>query len=179
MDLFSHDYDLPEGLDERLELVARRILFTRKYTLRLLEGLSDEEWFWQPEAYPTHIAWQVGHIAMSHYGLTLFRIRGRETVDRALLPGKYRKLFLKGTRADAEPTAYPQPQELLEKLEQIRLQTFSELAGFAAMLDEPTEAPHTSFGTKFGSLVFVADHEMLHAGQIGMLRRLMGKEPVG
>jgi len=179
MELFNHEYELPAGLDGRLELVARMILFTRKYTLRLLEGLSDDEWFWKPDSYPTHIAWQIGHIAMSHYGLTLFRIRGRTTEDRALLPGKYRKLFLKGTIADAEREVYPSPAELLEKLDQIRQQTFAELAGFADLLDEATGPPHTSFGTKFGSLLFASDHEMLHAGQIGMLRRLMGKEPVG
>jgi uncharacterized damage-inducible protein DinB len=29
-----------------------------------------------------------------------------------------------------------------------------------------------------GALNFSADHEYLHAGQIGLLRRLLGKEPL-
>jgi len=179
MELFNHQYDLPAGLDDRLEFVTRRILFTRKYMLRLLDGLDDDDWFWMPENYPTHIAWQVGHIAMSQYGLTLFRIRGRTTEDRALLTGKYRKLFLKGTEPSADRESHPQPTEILETLDQILQQTLKEMPSYAGLLDELTEAPHSSFATKFGSLIFAADHEMLHSGQIGMLRRLMGKPPVG
>jgi hypothetical protein len=32
--------------------------------------------------------------------------------------------------------------------------------------------------TRLGALLFSSHHEMLHAGQIGVLRRLLGKAPV-
>jgi hypothetical protein len=38
--------------------------------------------------------------------------------------------------------------------------------------------PYAAFATKFGGLLFCSHHEMLHAGQIGLLRRLIGKAPV-
>jgi hypothetical protein len=38
--------------------------------------------------------------------------------------------------------------------------------------------PFAGFPTKFGSLLFCSHHEMLHAGQIGLLRRLTGKLPI-
>ncbi len=176
MSIFDHEYQLPEGLSERLQLVLRRIEFTRRYTLLLLDDLTDEEWFWMPEAYPTHIAWQVGHIAMSHYGLTLFRQRGRAEVDTTLMSGKFRKLFMKGTTPKSGSENYPQPSEILEVLQRVYQQTLAEIVTFESHLDESVDAPHAAFGTRYGSLLFVADHEMLHAGQIGMLRRLMGKE---
>lgn len=178
MEIFDHDYNLPAGLSDRLELVVRRIQFSRRYMLMLLEGLAEEDWFWKPDAYSTHIAWQVGHIAMSHYGLTLFRQRGRAEVDSSLMSGKFRKLFMKGTAPKENPSYYPTSTEILEVLDRVLQQTMVELPGFEAHLDDPVDAPHAAFATKYGSLLFVSDHEMLHAGQIGMLRRLMGKDPL-
>ena len=68
-------------IESRLEIAVRRIETAREYTETLLEGLTDEDWFWQPEGLTTHIAWQVGHLAMAQYGLTLFRQRGRQPID--------------------------------------------------------------------------------------------------
>ena len=47
-----------------------------------------------------------------------------------------------------------------------------------AELAKELAAPHEMFTTKIAALHFSADHEMLHAGQIGVLRRMLGKEPV-
>ena len=177
MSLFDHQYELPEGLSDRLQLVLQRIMFVRRYTMLSLEDLSDEDWFWTPDNYTTHIAWQVGHIAISHYGLTLFRQRGRNReVDSELMSSKFRKLFMKGTTPQPRSEDHPQPAEILQVLDRVLQQTVAELPSFESMLDEPAEAPHAAFGTKYGSLLFAPDHEMPHAGQIGMLRRLMGKE---
>jgi uncharacterized damage-inducible protein DinB len=60
-------------------------------------------------------------------------------------------------------------------LQRINDQVVRESAGFDSnSLNEPTEPPHAGPPTRLGSLLFAANHEMLHAGQIGMLRRLMG-----
>ena len=45
-------------------------------------------------------------------------------------------------------------------------------------LDQPVDQPYAAFATRYGALLFAGHHEMLHAGQIGLLRRLMGKAPV-
>jgi uncharacterized damage-inducible protein DinB len=179
MSFFDHQYETPDGISERLTIAIRKMEFTRKYTLSLVEDLSDDDWYWSPEKFCTHIAWQVGHIAMSHYGLTLFRQRGRGEIDSKLMTGKFRKLFMKGTVPKPEREAYPSPQEIVEVLEKVRTQTRAEIASFdGEQLDEPIDAPHAAYGTRYGALLFVSDHEMLHAGQIGMLRRLMGKDPL-
>ena len=47
-----------------------------------------------------------------------------------------------------------------------------------ALLDQPTSRPHPRFSTKGGSLAWCAEHEMIHAGQIGLLRRLHGQPPL-
>jgi hypothetical protein len=45
-------------------------------------------------------------------------------------------------------------------------------------LDNPTDPPHAVFKTKLGAIEFSPQHELVHAGQIAMLRRLMGKPPL-
>ncbi len=177
-EIFDHDYALPTALSPRLAIAMRQIEFARSYTSTMLDDLTDEDWFWSPAEFPTHIAWQVGHLAMSEYGLTLFRQRGRQSADMQLMSGKFRKLFLRGSAPKLDRTLYPPPAEIMEVLSRVHKQMRIEVPNFEDNLDEEIGPPHAAFATKYGALLFAADHEMLHAGQIGMLRRLMGKPAV-
>jgi len=47
-----------------------------------------------------------------------------------------------------------------------------------AELDQPVPHPHRFAKTKLLALLWCAHHEMLHAGQIGLLRRLLGHAPL-
>jgi uncharacterized damage-inducible protein DinB len=47
-----------------------------------------------------------------------------------------------------------------------------------AELDQPVPHPHPLANTKFKALLWCANHEMLHAGQIGLLRRQLGNPTV-
>ena len=162
-----------------IECVIQHLKFVRRYTLSLIDDLDDEEWFDQPLAGVTHIAWQVGHIAMSQYGLTLFRQRGRAEIDLQLMSGAFRKKFSKGTTPSANPDDYPSPREIREILNRVHQQMLVELPGFELnSLDQAIEPPHAGFATRYGALLFASDHEMLHAGQIGLIRRLIGKQPL-
>ncbi len=163
----------------RVEIALKQIEFARSYTMTLLEDLSEEEWYWQPEPAVTHIAWQLGHLAMAQYGLTLFRQRGRADIDTELMSGKFRKKFMKGTTPQGGAENYPTPTEIREVLDRVNAQMLEEVPTFSEeSLDEPVDMPFAGFPTKYGSLLFCAHHEMLHAGQIGLVRRLMGKDPV-
>ena len=178
--MFNHDYPSADGVSERLSIAIRHIEFARKYSLSLLQDLSDEDWFWSPDQFTTHIAWQAGHLAMSQYGLTLFRQRGRNLdIDKQLMSSKFRKLFMRGTKPVADREAYPDPSEILDALQRVHAQMRKEIVTFdGAQLDEPIDSPHAAFATRYGALLFAGDHEMIHSGQIGMLRRLIGKEPL-
>ena len=72
MEIFNHEYSIAAPVSERLETAIRRIEFVRKYTMTLLDDLEPADWFWMPEGFKTHIAWQVGHIAMSSTGSRCF-----------------------------------------------------------------------------------------------------------
>ena len=163
----------------RLALVTEQIDSIRQYTLSLLEGIEIDQWFWQPGDGVTHIAWQAGHLAAAQYYLTLFRIRGPRKEDASLISSELLKLFGKGSTPDADPQKYPPPEEILAMLGRVHGRALEELHGLAeTVLDEPIDPPHPMFATKQGALWFCPQHEMLHAGQIGLLRRLLGLAPL-
>ncbi|MEM7457788.1 MAG: DinB family protein [Planctomycetota bacterium] len=183
MSIFDHATALQGQVSERVMIAVRNMEFARRYTNSLLDDLSEDDWFFVPESgagYVTHIAWQAGHLAMAQYGLTLFRQRGRNLeVDKQLMSSRFRKLFMRGTEPEADREKYPEPAEIREVMEKVHSRMLIEVAGFEdAELDEQTDQPHAAFDTRYGALLFAGDHEMVHAGQIGMLRRLMGKVPL-
>ena len=164
---------------DRLEIVLKQIEFARTYTQTLLEDIEDNEWFSMPTADVSHIAWQVGHIAMAQYGLALFRLRGRLPEDKELMSGQFRKKFFKGTTPSSNPDDYPSVPEILNVFHRVHEQVLCEVPGYTdEQLDAAADPPFAGYPSNYGGLLLAAHHEMLHAGQIGFLRRLMGKTPV-
>ena len=160
-------------------LAIKQIEFARSYTLSLLSEIADDEWFTMPPGCCTHVAWQVGHLAMAEYGLCLFRQRGRSEVDLTLMTSSFRKSFSRGTIPEPDPAKNPSQAEIRDVLDRVHAQVLLELPTFTPeQLAEPVDMPYAAYATKLGCLIFCSHHEMLHCGQLGLLRRLMGKQPV-
>ncbi|MEZ6108246.1 MAG: DinB family protein [Pirellulaceae bacterium] len=163
----------------RLDIVRHQLESAREYVMGLLADLDEHEWFLMPEGCATHVAWQVGHLAMAEYGLCLFRQRGRQPEDLELMPGTFRKAFSRGSTPSTDTSKYPSRDSILETLAAIRSRVLAELPGFAGSgLDDPIDPPHFAYPTRIGALLFSSHHELLHAGQIGLLRRQLGKDPI-
>lgn len=163
----------------QLEVARKQIEFARRYTRSLIEDVEEELWFTIPAGCVTHVAWQVGHLAMAQYGLCLFRIRGRRSEDAELMSSAFRKKYFKGTTPDADPAKNPAVNEIRTVFDRVYEQALDEMAGYDETdLKEPIDEPYAAFSTKLGGLLFCSHHEMMHAGQIGLLRRLLGKSPV-
>ena len=165
--------------NSRLELAINRMRGSRLFTQQFLGDLTDAEWFWSPPQFTTHVAWQVGHIAVAEYNLCLRRVRGRTTADESLISDAYIEAFKLGSKPVAEPEKNPPLDEIRRVFDAVHEQSVDELSGRSeAELDEPLAEPHPRFKTKLGAVDFSPQHEMVHAGQIAMLRRLMGKPPL-
>ncbi len=164
----------------RLDLAVGQLKRVRKYTLRLLENTDPAEWFRQPVEGVTHIAWQVGHLAFAEYRLGLERIRGRKSEDASLISEEFYARFARESVPDPDPAKYPSPEEIQSVLDRVHRQTLHELKTLREqeLDDAPLASPHPLFDSKLGSLLWCAQHEMLHAGQIGLLRRLLGHAPL-
>ena len=166
----------------KLQMATDQIVAARAYTLTLLEDIDHDHWFHQANQAgptPTHVAWQVGHLAMAQYGLLLFRQRGRSLDDSSLMSSSFRKKFSRGTTVSSDPEFYPSVDHILNVFHAIYDQSMSELAEYPLdQLHDPVDDPYAAYPTKLGCLLFCVHHEMLHAGQIGLLRRLLSKDPI-
>ncbi len=163
----------------RISIAAAQIAFARKYVRTLLDDLDEADWHRKPEGAPTHIAWQVGHLTMAMYMLTLFRLRGKTDDDEALVPKAYLKRFVKGSTPATDLASHPAVGEIRQRFDGVYdclMETLPTVAD--SDLDAPVVEPYVGTPNRFGSLLFCAHHEMLHAGQIGLIRRLLGKPPV-
>jgi hypothetical protein len=163
----------------KLQMAIDQIAAARAYTMTLLEDIDHDQWFHQANPTPSHIAWQVGHLAMAQYGLLLFRQRGRRMDDSSLMSSSFRKKFSRGTAVSSDAGFYPSVDDILDVFHAIYDQSMSELANYPLdQLNDPVDDPYAAYPTKLGCLLFSVHHEMLHAGQIGLLRRLLSKDPI-
>jgi hypothetical protein len=163
----------------RRESALERIRWSRKFTEQFLPDLTPAEWFWSPEQYSTHVAWQVGHLAVAQYNLCLRRLRGRTAADESLISEAFIEAFRFGSKPVLGEAQYPPLDEIKRAFDAVHDQSLSELEKCSdADLDAPLENPHPRFATKLGAVEFCSQHELVHAGQIAMLRRLMGKPPL-
>ena len=165
-------------LSPELALAIDQIRFARGYTLNLLADVDPADWFRTPAGGVSHVAWQVGHLAMAEYRTALERIRGCKPEDDALIDEAFLKLFGRESVPSPDARLYPHPTEIRAVLDRVHEQTLRELPALGeAALAEPPAKPHRLAKTKLASLLWCGQHEMLHAGQIGLLRRLLGKPP--
>ncbi len=164
----------------RLDTAVHGIRTARLYVKDLLSHIDPDDWFRLPEGGVTHVAWQVGHLAVAEYGLAMKRVRGELPSDEELIPAEFRRSFGKGSVPEPDPDKNPSIEELREVFERVHRATVEEAKQLTdAVLDEPTGPPeHRMFNTKLGALTWCAQHEFIHAGQIALLRRLFGNEPL-
>jgi len=162
-----------------LRAALAQIDFARRYTRELLDATPRELWFARPEGTPATIAWQVGHLTVSQYGLLMFRIHGRRDEDLDLIPGKFRKAFGRGSDPDGPGATQMNADELVERFEMIHERGTAGLQGAPSeLLLEPVEMPYAAYPVKLGAILFCPLHEHLHAGQIGLTRRLLGLKSI-
>ena len=163
----------------QLELAMKQIRIARLYTKDMLSHIDDADWFSQPSEGVTHVAWQVGHLAVAQYGLALKRVWGEQQEDEELIPTEFRKQFGKGSVPVPDRDAYPSPDEIRVVFDGVYKQTLDELKDLPEeSLSESAGDPHPMFKTKLEALQWCASHEFIHAGQIALLRRLFGSAPL-
>lgn len=181
--------DLPTASAMLLGALGQ-IAWARRYTRELLAATPRELWFESPpigqlgadadgstpEPVTTNIAWQVGHLAVSQYGLLMFRIHGRRDDDLELVPGKFRKTFSRGSDPNSPSVSQYSADELLDRFDRIHQ---AAVAGLTSGFDprgllESVDMPYAVYPIKLGGVLFCPLHEQIHAGQIGLIRRGLG-----
>ncbi len=180
-----------------LSAALRQLQWARNNTLALLQATPRDLWFEPavpatgdpadddvgaaaPPVPASHIAWQVGHLAVSQYGLLMFRMFGRQPDDLELIPSRFRKAFSRGSSPAGVSADQYSADELWDRLNTIHQRS---LDGLMQPFDtgellQPIDLPYAVYPIKLGGILFCPLHEMLHSGQIGLLRRALGLSPL-
>ena len=159
--------------------LLEQIRFARFYSLRLLDHTPEEEWFNIPLGGVTHVAWQVGHLATAGYNLTLKRARGRLPGDEKIVSDEILARFGRETVADPDMGDRFSAAALRAAYERVHERIQQELPSITqAQWEQPLDPPHMICKTRLECIGWCAQHELVHAGQIGLLRRQLGHAPV-
>jgi hypothetical protein len=162
----------------RLAEALEQIDFARRYTLQRLDTVPFEKWFVIPPGGVTHVGWQVGHIAMAEYRLCLERLRPRTPEDEALIPDAFLSCFARES-VPGPASDYPPAPEIRAVFNRVHARVLAELKDYPdADLDLPVLKPHPLVTSRIQSLRYAPLHEMIHCGQIALLRRMFGLNPV-
>ncbi len=166
-----------ESIAHQLLGALGQLRFIRAYFLELVNSVPKERWKEIPNGSPSNIAWQVGHVAVAEYGLLLFRQRGRAEEDLDLMPGWLRKKYGKGSKPSSD--LQESPDELLDALHRIHERSLACIESLAlSQFLDPIDMPYAAYPNKLGAVLFCPLHESIHCGQVGVLRRLLGCEPI-
>jgi len=145
-----------------------------------VEGLTDEEMLFQPKEGLNHATWLLGHAIDSENGLILSLCKGEN-----LLPKGWHEKYGIGSKPSANAGDYPSKDEMLALLEKVHAAALAYVKGLSPEdfdarpqgLDRMPPSAQELFAT-LGKCIFGhCTHAAGHAGQIAMLRRLLGKKP--
>ncbi len=158
------------------ENLALAVDGSREWTLKLIADVSGDEWTFQPQEGVQHILWLCGHLACAEALLVLVRVGGGDNPD----PEFSKHFPVGGPVASAGEYDYPLPAAVRERMAATHDVVLEAIRGMnEQQLNEPCYGkhgkPHPHYTTKRGAIDHCVRHEGFHAGQIAMLRRLMGK----
>ncbi|MEZ6063945.1 MAG: DinB family protein [Planctomycetaceae bacterium] len=161
---------------DSIETLVRDLESARSYTTTILNTVDPADWYRSPGDAVTHIAWQVGHLAVAQYRLALVVVRGPKPDDEPLISQDFAKRFAPGSVPVSSLKDGPSVEEIRAVFERVHTQAVAETRELNPnVLDASAGFEHPMFSTKGGSIRWSAQHEFTHAGQISLLRRLLGR----
>jgi hypothetical protein len=120
------------------------------------------------------LAWQLGHIAC-----TQDMVYSLFTGKPGVVPEAVRSLCGTSSPAPTEGTRFPPMAELWGLLERTQANVLQLIETASdADLDKPPVKPHPFFHTLGQSVYTIATNEAYHTGQVGVIRKALGKKPI-
>jgi hypothetical protein len=103
----------------RVQQFIDALVFARGYTVDLFGTIPEADWFVMPTGCPSHVGWQVGHLAVAEARLVVERIGGRTEIGGGVLPAEFLTLFARNSIPDGDPARYPSPGEIRQVFDRV------------------------------------------------------------
>ena len=154
---------------ETLERLAHRFFFQRGTILVCIEGMQGDDWSVRAGG-GNSAHWVLGHIAVSRRVLLRY-------LDAPAEPADWEELFARDAE-HGDPAKFPAPEVLLADIHERGKDITARLT---SMTDEEADAelprPSPDGGTTVADRArFFQFHEAYHIGQLGLYRRLAGRD---
>ena len=158
------------------ELLAEQLQGSRDWTLTLIADLEGDDWGFQPTRGTQHALWICGHLASAQNTLVFKRCLGRDELSAEF--GDHFPIGAPVLSFGDHP--FPSPRDVRAEMDRMQAKTVEAVAGLDdAKLAKPAFGAegkaHPHYATVCGAISHLARHEAFHAGQLALLRRLMGK----
>lgn len=154
--------------------VIRESLGTAHHiVISYLSDLTDTDFMQRPVQAANHIAWQLGHLISSEYGLM-------EQVKPGLspkLPAGFLEAYTKETSKMDDQSRFHSKAEYLHLYNRQRNATLQILEGLSEPdLDKPGPESMRAYAPTVGSIMLLQGiHELMHGGQFVAVRRKLNK----
>ncbi len=138
-----------------------------------LSDLAEEDLMKRPSPGCNHFAWQLGHLISSETSLLESICPGKGTP----LPDGFAAQHSKEACGIDDPASFCTKQEYLDLLQKARTATLAALESMSDEdLDRPSPEPFRQHFPTVGQMfTLIATHPLMHAGQLAVLRRQLGK----
>lgn len=156
--------------------LAEQLDGTRDWTLKLLADVKGDDWFKQPGPGLAHCLWTCGHLAVAQHLLIHVRCLGKP-----FLPDSFAAHFpMGGPVKSAAEYDYPSVDEVRPMMADVHQRTVAVVRELSdEFLAKPAfgkdGAAHPHYKTVGQAIGHADRHEAFHAGQIALIRRLLGK----
>lgn len=155
------------------EIVESNLNMAHALLKTLVEDLSEDDMLVRPVDGANHIAWQLGHLIGSEYAL-ISEVSAQVDME---IPMNWQEKYSSETAKLDDPGMIEAKDRYLELYDAQRAAT---LAAFRDMVEDQLSEPAPEFLQRIvpsvGDLfLFLAHHELMHAGQFTCVRRKLGK----
>jgi hypothetical protein len=157
------------------ELLRQLVEFTHMVTRAYVDDLSDADLLVRSVPGCNHIAWQLGHLAVSTQGM-LTSI-GK---DAPQLPDGFAAAHTKETAASDDPRKFASKAEYVALTEKMKAASLAAIEATSdGDLDLPAPESMREYAPTVGAvLALLGTHWLMHVGQFVPIRRKLGKPPL-
>lgn len=156
------------------DVIVHSLSTGQMFINRGCEDLKPEEYLHRPCSGGNTTAWIIGHLVLTDRS-TLGRLG---VTDLPALPEGFEKRFSREPEAP-KASEFGDVSVLVPLFNQHRQRVIDAVRGLPAdALDRPLDKPHPRFATMWEYLNFMGAHVTMHAGQITIIRRSLGRPPI-